>query len=62
VAGTDKPTELLPGEDPEHRVVGCNLRQVEVCPIQGQLGLAFLTKHRMRFCRKPQRPTGHDMA
>jgi hypothetical protein len=62
MTGAHEPTQLFSGEDSEHGVVSCRLRQVEVGAIQGQLGLALLTKQRMRFRRKGQRPAGNNMA
>jgi hypothetical protein len=52
MTGTHEPTELLPGKDPEHRVVRCHLRQVKVCAIQPQPGLPLLSQQGMRFRRK----------
>ena len=52
VTGADKPAELPSVEDPGHGVVGCRLRQVDIGAIQGELGVALLTKQRVRFRRK----------
>jgi hypothetical protein len=47
-----EPTELFPGEDPEHRVVTRHLRQVEVGAVQQQPGLPLLAEQCMRFGRE----------
>jgi len=52
LASADEPAQLFSPKDPEHGIVGRDLRQVEVGALQEQPGLALLTKQRMRFGRK----------
>jgi hypothetical protein len=60
MASTDEAAELFPAKDPEHWVVGRDLRQVGVGALQEQPGLPLLTNQRVRFCRKGRRPAGNN--